>query len=292
VSASPPAADDWTVRRVLEWTIGHLRERGSETPRLDAEVLLAHAWGCRRIQLYTRYDEPLPAEVRAAMRELVKRRAAHEPVAYLVGRREFFSLDFRVVPGVFIPRPSTETLVLEALRLMQPLQAPSILDLCTGSGCVAVSLAHADRRAIVTAVDLNPLAVETARGNAELHGVSDRVTVLHGDLFAPLPTGATFDLIVSNPPYVRDGEIGGLAPDVREHEPRLALAAGADGLDVVRRIAAEVGPCLGPQTPLLLEISPDHAAEARELLLATGLFTEVDLLRDLDRVDRVLRCRR
>lgn len=290
MSAPPRTAnDDWTVRRVLEWTIRHLQERGSETPRLDAEVLLAHAWGCPRIQLYTRYDEPLPPEVRAAMRELVKRRAAAEPVAYLVGRREFFSLDFEVQPGVFIPRPSTETLVVEALKLMEQWDAPRILDLCTGSGCIAVTLAHAHTGAAVTAVDLHPLAVTVAQRNAARHDVAQRVTLLLGDLYAPLPPGETFDLIVSNPPYVREDELPNLPPDVREHEPLLALSAGADGLDVVRRIVAGLSSRLRAPGGLLIELSPEHAPEAHRLLTATGLFRTVDLVRDLDRVERVLR---
>lgn len=290
MSASPRTTnDDWTVRRVLEWTIRHLQERGSDTPRLDAEILLAHAWGCPRIQLYTRYDDPLPAEVRASMRELVKRRAAAEPVAYLVGRREFFSLDFEVQPGVFIPRPSTETLVVEALTLMENRDAPRILDLCTGSGCIAVTLAHAHPGATVVAVDLNPLAVEVARRNAERHQVADRVTLLPGDLYAPLPPHETFDLIVSNPPYVRDDELASLPADVRDHEPALALTAGPDGLDVVRRIVAGLPSRLRDPGGVLIELSPEHAATAQELLAGVGLFRRVEVVRDLDRWERVLR---
>ena len=220
-TAAPPNPGEWTVRRVLEWTIGHLKERGSESPRLDAEVLLAHAWKCPRIQLYTRYDQPLPEDVRTTMRDLVKRRAACEPVAYLIGRREFFSLEFEVQPGVFIPRPDTETLVIEALRLMEPIPEPRVLDLCTGTGCIAVSIAHSRPACRVTAVDLNSVAVEIATRNAARHNVSERVRVLQGDLFAPLPGDGAFDLIVSNPPYVRDDELPDLMPDIREHEPHL-----------------------------------------------------------------------
>jgi release factor glutamine methyltransferase len=283
------AGGEWTVRRVLDWTIAHLKQKGSETPRLDAEVLLAHAWNCRRIQLYTRYDDILPADVRGTMRELVKRRAAAEPVAYLVGHREFFSLDFVIRPGVFIPRPSTETLVLEALAFLEPLAEPRVLDLCTGSGCVAVSVAHGLPAAQVTAVDLNPLAVEVARENAERHKVAERVTVLPGDLFAPLPPGATFDLLVSNPPYVSSDEMAVLPADVRDHEPPLALDAGQDGLDVIRRIAAAMEPYLRERSAVLIELSPEHARAAATVFEATGMFSRVDLVRDLDRVERVLR---
>lgn len=280
---------EWTVRRVLDWTIGHLKQHGSETPRLDAEVLLAHAWNCRRIQLYTRFDTPLPEDVRASMRTLVKRRAAAEPVAYLVGHREFFSLDFEIQPGVFIPRPATETLVIEALAFVEKIERPRILDLCTGSGCIAVSLAHALPQADVVAVDLNSLALEVAGRNAERHGVSGRLSLQQGDLFEPLPRDARFDLIVSNPPYVREDEMAGLPRDVRDHEPHLALVAGADGLDVMRRIVAQASEFLAPHSALLMELSPEQAEEARSLLQDAGLFTAVDLIRDLDRAQRVVR---
>lgn len=291
MSASPPSTtgEEWTVRRVLDWTINHLKERGSDTPRLDAEVLLAHAWKCPRIQLYTRYDQILPADVRAAMRELVKRRAAAEPVAYLVGYREFFSLNFEVRPGIFIPRPETETLVMEALEFLKSQEAPRVLDLCTGSGCIAVSIAHEHPTALVTAVDLNPLAVEVATNNAARHGVADRVTILHGDLTAPVPAGETFDLIVSNPPYVREDEIPTLAPDIREHEPHLALTAGEDGLDVIRRLLVEIPPRLRHPGAVLIELSPEQGPAAVDLFSGAGLFSRVDLVRDLARVDRVLR---
>ena len=287
---SPPTAgDQWTVRRVLEWTIGHLRERGCESPRLDAEVLLAHAWSCPRIQLYVRYDELLPGDVRSTMRELVKRRAAAEPVAYLVGRREFFSLDFEVRPGLFIPRPETETLVMEALRILEDTPDAKVLDLCTGTGCIAVTIAHKKPDAHVTAVDLNPLAVEVAQANAERHGRVDRVTTLHGNLFAPLADEEKFDLIVSNPPYVRDDEMAGLQEDVRDHEPHQALAAGADGLDVVRRIVAGLPNRLTKSAALLLEIDPAQASSVIDIIRDSGLFSVVDAVRDLAREERVIR---
>ncbi|MFV0442782.1 MAG: peptide chain release factor N(5)-glutamine methyltransferase [Planctomycetaceae bacterium] len=287
--ATPAAAGEWTVRRVLEWTIGHLKERGCDSPRLDAEVLLAFAWNVPRIQLYVRYDQPLPDAVRSTMRELVKRRANLEPVAYLIGRREFFSLEFEVQPGVFIPRPATETLVMEGLRLLEGANSPRILDLCTGTGCIAVTLAKHVLSAQATAVDLNPLAIETARKNAARHEVESRVDVRHGDLFVPLELGQRFDLIVSNPPYIRDDELAGLSPDVRNHEPQLALTSGADGLDVVRRIVANAADWIASGGSLLLEIDPAQAAPTIELLRGINLFEQVDSLRDLDRNERIVR---
>jgi release factor glutamine methyltransferase len=293
VSTPPSAAnDDWTVRRILDWTIGHLKERGSETPRLDAEVLLAHAWNCKRIQLYTRFDEAVPANVRSTMRELVKRRANAEPVAYLVGLREFFSLEFEIEPGIFIPRPTTELLIVDGLAFLKGRESPRVLELCTGSGCIAVTLAHQAAHARVDSVDINPLAVKVAGRNAERHAVSERVRVLEGDLFAPVANEPPYDLVVTNPPYVRTGEIPNLSADIRNHEPLLALDAGADGLDVIRRIVPELSRCLAPGGLFLLELSPRQVPEVTELLQATGFFPRVTPLKDLDRKDRALRAER
>src|SRR5690606_22632578 len=164
-----------------------------------------------------------------------------------------------------------------------------VLDLCTGSGAIAVSIAHEHPTAAVTAVDLNPLAVEVATANAARHGVSDRMTVLHGDLTAPVPADETFDLIVSNPPYVREDEIPTLVPDIRDHEPHLALTAGEDGLDVIRRLLVEIPPRLRHPGAVLIELSPEQGPAAVDLFSGAGLFSRVDLVRDLARVDRVLR---
>lgn len=286
--ASAPTPDAaWTVRRVLDWTIGYLREHGSESPRLEAEVLLAHARGCKRIQLYTDYDAVLPDDVRARMRELVKRRAATEPVAYLVGHREFFSLEFEVNRDVLIPRPDTETLVVEALALLKGQERPRVLDLGTGSGCIAVSLAVNHRAAHVTAVDASEAALAVAARNAERHSVADRIEFRHGDLFAPVDPNVPFDLIVSNPPYVPAAEIERLAPDVRDHEPRAALDGGPDGLDVIRHIAGEAAPHLVPRGRLLLECSPEQTTRVAELLAAAG-FAEVVVRQDLAGRGRVV----
>ncbi len=222
------APDEWTVKRILDWTTEHLKKHGSESARLDAEILLAHARGCKRIELYTRYEEPLTDPQRALMRDLVRRRANAEPVAYLVGYKEFFSLPFKVTPDVLIPRPETETLVLEAVEIAKSSTAERItlLDLCTGSGCIAVAAAKAMPKFEVTATDLSEAALVIARHNAEANGVRGRVSFLGGDLFAAVPAETRFDLIASNPPYVSDAEYESLAPDIRLHEPASALLAG------------------------------------------------------------------
>lgn len=270
---TPPAApvpDVWTVRRVLEWTTGHLAKHGSDTPRLDAEILLAHCRQCRRIQLYTQYDDPLTDAVRAQMRGLVQRRAQREPVAYLVGHREFFSLDFQVTGDVLIPRPDTETLVMEALTFLKPQSTPRVLDLCTGSGCVAIAIAKNAPGATVTAVDLSPAAVAMARKNVEQHQLGERVEVLEGDLFAPLTAGTEFDLIVSNPPYIPAGELATLDEDVRKYEPLLALDGGPDGLDLIRRLLAEASGWLRLGGVLAFEFTPEQRDAVLALATSEG----------------------
>ncbi|GDY08098.1 MAG: peptide chain release factor N(5)-glutamine methyltransferase [Planctomycetota bacterium] len=284
-----PAGDVWTVKRILDWTIPHLKSQGSESPRLDAEILLAHARGCLRIQLYTNYDQPLTDPQRVTMRDLVKRRAAAEPVAYLVGHREFFGLDFRVTKDVLIPRPDTETLVVDAIEILKPQAAPRVLDVGTGSGCIAISLAVNCPNAEVTAIDLSQAALNIARANAETHSVAGRIRWLCGDLFAPLTTDTQFDLIASNPPYIASAEIETLAADVRLHEPRSALDGGPDGLDVIRRLIAGAPQYLVPQGKLLIEISGEQADAVTQLLAANGRYDDIAVLKDLAKQPRVVR---
>jgi release factor glutamine methyltransferase len=280
------------VRRVLEWTVGHLKQNGSESPRLEAELLLSHASGWPRIQLYARYDDVLSEDVRARMRELVKRRVAKEPVAYLVGYREFFSLRFEVGPGVFIPRPETETLVVESLESLkgQGRPDPRVLDLCSGSGCVGIAIAANSRSARISAVERSEVALGFARRNAERNGVADRITYVEGDLFLPLAAGSRFDVIACNPPYVAAGEIPGLQADVRSFEPTAALDGGPDGLDVVRRIAAEAPTYLAPGGWLLFEISPEQAVETQRILERAG-FVSAAIIKDLAGTARVVKAR-
>jgi release factor glutamine methyltransferase len=293
VSETPPAAADvWTVRRVLEWTTQHLKKHGSETPRLDAEILLAHARNCPRIALYTQFDEPLSDAVRAKMRELVQRRAQSEPVAYLVGHREFFSLDFDVTRDVLIPRPDTETLVMAVLDAAKPLAEPKILDLCTGSGCVAIAVAKNCPAAVMTATDLSPAALTVAKKNAEKHEVDQRVTFSQGDLFAAVGPEVRFDIIAGNPPYVTTAELDTLATDIRKYEPRQALDGGPDGLDVVRRIVRDAAAHLQPGGSIFLEISPEQGDAVQRLCSEAGPFTEIRAMKDLSGRTRVVGCRR
>lgn len=288
-AAPPPtAADAWTVKALLAWTTDFLKKKNVDGPRLEAQILLAHVMGCPKIELLARSgDEPTDDE-RAKFKDLIRRRVEGWPVAYLVGKREFYLLPFEVTPAVLIPRPDTETLVLEALRLLKGRPAPAVLDLGTGSGCIAVSVAHQCKPARVTAVDVSPDALDVAKRNAAAHGVAGRVAFVAGDLFAPLPAGSTFDLVLSNPPYVTPAELAALAPEVRDHEPRLALDGGPDGLAFYRRIAADAGRHLNPGGTVLVEVGHTQAAAVQALFAARPEWEVGPVVKDLGGRARVV----
>ena len=288
MSAVPaPSPTVWTVRDLLAWTADYFKSKGFEAGRLEVQILLAHVLSCPRIELVARSDEVPEAKTRATFRELVTRRAAGWPVAYLTGEREFYLLKFDVSPAVLIPRPETETLVQEALTRLKGRPAPAVLDLGTGSGCVAVSIAHQNKAGRVTAVDVSPDAAAVARRNAARHGVADRLTVLVGDLFTPLPPGSAFDLVVSNPPYVTTKEWESLPIDVREHEPRGALDGGPDGLAFYRRIAAGAAAVLKPDGAVMVEIGANQEDAVRAVFAEKG-FTTGPAVKDLARRPRVV----
>ncbi len=288
-----PPTEEWTVRRVLEWTIGHLKKHGSDTARLDAEVLLAYARGSSRIQLYTAYDEILPDAARQKMRDLVKRRVNAEPVAYLVGTKEFYSLAFEVNRDVLIPRPDTELLVMEALRLVKEIPTPIILELGVGSGCISTAIAVNSKTARVVGVEISPPTMAVAQRNLERHNVADRVELRCGDLFGPLKQGELFDVLVSNPPYIPTAEIETLAPHVKNHEPHRALDGGADGLDFIRRIAAEAPAFVKSGGWVLIELSPEQADAVLALFQGPGsAFEQAAIVSDLAPLPRMLRARR
>lgn len=284
--------EPWTVGRLLTWTTGWLTERGSDSPRLDAEVLLAHVRGCPRIHLYTAFDEVVAEEPRGRFRELVKRRAAGEPVAYLVGGREFYSLLLAVSPAVLVPRPETESLVVRVLDLCRDAAAPRIVDIGTGSGAIAIALAKHLPRATVVASDLSAAALEVARTNAERHGLIERLAFVESDLFAAAELAGAWDVIVSNPPYVREDEFASLPRDVREHEPRAALVAGPRGVEVIERLAAEAVGRLRPGGWLVLEAGPTIATEVERVLAGTKGLEPGPTLKDLARLPRVFQARR
>lgn len=264
-TGTPPV---WTIGSLLAWTTDYFTKQGTplSAARLEAQLLLAHVLKCKKVDLLVRHEE-VPAEARRAeYRELIRRRSEGFPVAYLVGFREFYLLEFEVSPAVLVPRPETETLVAEALKQLKPLAAPMVLDLCTGSGCIGISIAHQKPDARVTVTDISPDALDLARKNARKHGMDTRMHFRQGDLFAALPAGSLFDVIACNPPYVTQGELRGLAQDVRDHEPRLALDGGPDGLAFYRRIAAEVEKYLSPGGTLIMEIGATQEASVTALL--------------------------
>jgi release factor glutamine methyltransferase len=278
---------NWTIALVLKWATDDFRSKKIDAPRLDAEVLLAHALGTTRIQLVIDAMRPLQADELGRFRELVKRRRGREPVAYILGQREFYGRAFRVDPRVLVPRPDTETLVTVALeRTRDRSQSLRALDLCTGSGCVAITLARELPTSRIHATDLSPEALVVARDNALRLGAYN-VSFREGDLYAAVEAGQRFDLIVSNPPYVPAGDVPHLMADVREFEPRVALDGGADGLALVRRIVADAPRVLVPGGRIALEVGSGQAGDAAAILEARG-FRTIATSRDYARIERVV----
>ena len=292
----------WTVAELLKWTEEYFQRLRFETPRLDAEVLLAHALANTRLELYTGYHKLVEPEERGRFRGLVERRAHREPVAYITGSREFYSLSFEVTPAVLIPRPETEHLVEAALEEHSKAcsnaapEAPRrILDLCTGSGNVAIALAVNAPTAFVDAVDSSAQALEVARRNAGAQGVSDRVAFFQGDLFFPLPeAGRQYRVIVSNPPYIAKSDFEKLMDDVRLHEPREALfdskSPDGDGLGFYRAIAREASRRLEEDGLLALEVGVGQAAAVLEILSMSGWKLE-KIIKDFGGIERIVAVR-
>jgi len=288
-----------TAAAQLRAATDRLAAAGIDTARLDAEVLLAHALGIGRAALYARLQEEMADA--GPFATYVERRLRREPIAYIVGEQEFWSLPFVVTPDVLIPRPETELIVSAALEGAAPSapvgsgrrdsmqQAPTerrppVLDLGTGSGCIAVALARELPDADVTAVDISPAALAVAKTNAERHGVAERITFLAGDLYEPLQAGATFDLIVSNPPYLAPNDP--VSPELA-FEPQIALQAGADGLDVIRRLVAGAAARLAPGGRVLIEMGAGQADAVLALANAAGL-QNARVERDLAGIPRLL----
>jgi release factor glutamine methyltransferase len=284
------ASDDHRLLSVLTKAEGFLGTRGCATPRLDAQVLLAHVLGCERVRLYVDHDKPLGPEELDAYRGLIRRRAQREPVAYLVGEKEFWSLTLKVDRRVLIPRPDTEA-VLEEARALWPAGGPAAFaDLGTGSGCLACGLASLFPAARGVATDRSAEALAVAAENLARLGFAGRVETRLGDLLAPL-TGERLDLVVSNPPYVPSAELATLEPEIRLFEPRLALDGGADGLSLVRALVQAAPEHLAPGGWLLLEVGDGAAETVAGLCAGVGL-GEIHSRRDLAGLVRVVAARR
>lgn len=343
MTAAPPTT--WTTRTLLEWISGKLTEREVDSPRRMAELLLAHVIGCDRLRLYMETDRLATDDEKLVLRDLVKRAMNHEPIQYLVGKETFYSLEFKTDARALIPRPSSQTIIDEAIRVLRPAKIQSeirteahdpdfdsdsiagseseaegelpepaeepsgvaarstsplpsqpaappltIADICTGTGCLAITLAANLPTATVIASDISPEALSLAAENTETHNLAGRVSLHTGDLLDALPVSAkgTLDAIVSNPPYIPDHEWDAVEPNVKDHEPHLALRAKDDGMEFVARLIEQAPDWLGPGGVLLIELAACTAKQAQQQAASHPMLTDVRILRDIDGLDRVL----
>ncbi len=285
----------WTVERVLTWTRGFFERKQLDSPRLSAELILAHVLGLPRIKLYTNYQQPLTETELTQLRDLVKRAGEEEPIGYLTRKAHFFNLEFDVSPAVLIPRPDTETLVEQVMNLMRHtagFETPRILDLCTGSGAIAIAIAFHAKSAQLLATDISPDALAIAKQNVEKHQLADRVTLLQGDLYEALDAHVdktAFDIITANPPYISTSQMQQLPRNVGGYEPHLALHGGSDGLDPHRQILqGATADRLRAGGRVLLEIAFDQHEAALEMISKYDDFTDARVLRDHAGNPRVL----
>ncbi len=284
--------EKWTVLKVLQWTTAYFERKHVEQPRASAEVLLAHVLKMKRLQLYLNYDRPLSPTELTSYRATIQRRAAREPTQYITGKQEFWSLELEVTPAVLIPRPETELLVEKTLALVGN-SAKRMLDLGTGSGAVALALAHECPHLHITASDQSYAALQVARRNALRHQLQGRIAFVAADLLSGFASSvAPFDIIVSNPPYIGENEFPSLAPEIIQYEPRSALLAGPQGLAVIRRIIDEAPAYLKSDGALLLEIGAGHAELLRDELPKAHGYVHFEFHRDYSGIVRLLHLRK
>ncbi len=280
----------WTCLELVRWTTDYFSNHRIESPRIEAEILLAHALEIRRIDLYLNHDKPLGADELARFKSLIKRRLNKEPVAYITGNREFWSLPFSVNPSVLIPRPETECLVEALSPFLSEGDGPPrrLLEMGTGSGAIVISLCHDHPRHLYIAMDQSAAALATARENARRNGLSDRIQWFCGNWETALAAHARFDFIVSNPPYVRSGDIEGLAPEIRLFEPKMALDGSADGLFAIRRIIETAHLYLKSGGVLALEMGFDQREAVSKIVSAAGQYDPPRFIKDYAGLDRLL----
>lgn len=278
----------WTVRDALDWMVGYFEREGVDAPRRSAEWLLSAATGLSRVEAYAYHDRPLSDEERCALHEGVKRRRVGEPLQYVTGEMPFRKIVVHVRPGVFVPRPETEVLVDVGLEAIEGVDNPIVVDLCTGSGCVACAIASEVHSAKVFATDISPVSVEMARANASRLGLADRIDVVRADLFEGVPSEVrgSVNLVIANPPYVPSGDLPDLPAEVIGFEPDVALDGGRDGLDTARRIVSEAREWLAPGGALAMELDEGSIQSAHEG--ASESYPEVRIVNDLTGRRRVL----
>ena len=294
-NASTPDRSTWTILELVRWTTDYFSAHQLESPRAEAEILLAHTLGARRIDLYLNYDQPLDKHERERFKALIKRRLSGEPVAYITGIREFWSLELMVGPGVLIPRPETECLVEAVLPFLKDDTGSSkrSLDMGTGSGAIVIALAHEYPEGRFVAMDHSIEALQLARQNARKHRVDDRIGWYCGNWHAPLKMNhETFDLIVANPPYIRSGDINGLQTEIRNHEPRMALDGSRDGMACLRTIIQAAHRYLCDGGMLALEMGFDQAGAVTEINNGVGQYDHLRIIKDYSGLDRVAMMRK
>lgn len=287
---------DWTIQKLLNWITERFTQRGIESPRLSAELLLSYVLAMKRIELYTQFDKVVGKKQLDELHEFVERAGQGEPIAYLISKTEFYSLELDITSECMIPRPETELLVERAIEFLRTRSGKQfVCDLCTGSGCVAVAVGRNYATTEIIATDVCDAALKVAEKNIEKHGLKDRVKLLCGDLFDPIMPQldvGKFDLIVCNPPYVSAPEFERLERGVRDYEPRVALFAGEDGLDIYRRICEKVDEFLKPDAALMLEVGYRQGRAVKELLEKAGCFNEITVEKDPHDNDRVVTAKR
>ena len=282
---------NWTIQKLLNWVTEYLTSKGIDLPRLSAELLLSHVLGLKRIELYTQFDRPVTQQQLDKLHNLVERAGQKEPIPYLVGKTEFYSLELNVTADCMIPRPETELLVERAIEFLRTRTGKQfVCDLCTGSGCIAVAIARNYPDCQIIATDISDAALSVAAKNIEKHRLKERIRLLCGDLFDPIVPQLDvekFDLIVCNPPYVSAAEFEKLGKNVKDYEPKLSLFAGDDGLDIYRRIIERVGTFLKSDAAIMLEIGYNQGQAVKQLLEQASCFGEITIEKDFNNNDRI-----
>jgi len=285
----------WTIQKLLNWITDYFGEKQIDCPRLSAELLLSSVLSLSRIELYTNFQRPVSKEQLDRLHVLVKRAAQNEPIAYLTGKSEFYGLEINVSPACMIPRPETELLVDKAVEFLRGSSGRLVCDLCTGSGCIAIAIAKNLPKARIIATDISEKALAVAAENIEKHNLKNQIRLLCGDLFAPIIPpldAAKFDLLVCNPPYVSKPDFEKLDKNVKDYEPRTALLAGADGLDIYRKLCKTIGNFLKPKAVLMLEVGIGQSNAVKKLLEDAGCFAEIKIEKDFNKIARIIIAKR